>query len=63
MMIAKELLSTKAVKRQEESSYASIEGKVNFPVFQKYSDLMEVSLLPKLSKDKRNQLKLSIEDV
>jgi hypothetical protein len=33
MIIAKELLSSKIVKKSEENSYTSLENKIHFPVF------------------------------
>ncbi len=62
MMIAKELLAGKVVKREQENSFANLEEKLRFPFFQKYSDLLGMPLLPKTSRDFRSRLKLSIED-
>eukprot|EP00347_Sterkiella_histriomuscorum_P009628 403340479 len=63
MMIAKEFLASRVVKRQEENSYFNIESKLTFPNFQKYSDLFGVTLLPKNARDLRARLKISIEEV
>ena len=62
LIIAKELLTTKVIKKHEESSYASVEHRLKFPVFQKLSDVLGSSLLPKTAKDQRNRVKVSIEE-
>jgi len=62
-MIAKELMSSKVVRNQEEQSFSSIEGRLTFPAFQKYSDILAAQLLPKTAKDFRSKLRISIEDV
>jgi hypothetical protein len=50
MMIAKELLHNKVAKKKEEFSYSNFEAKLNFPTFQKLSQLLGTQLLPKASK-------------
>jgi hypothetical protein len=42
MIIAKELLQGKVAKKREEFSYTNFETKLNFPTFQKYSQLLGV---------------------
>ena len=40
MLIAKELLHSKVAKKREEFSYTNYEGKLNFPTFQKLSQVL-----------------------
>lgn len=63
MMIAKELLYNKVAKKKEEFSYSNFEAKLNFPTFQKLSQLLGTQLLPKTSKVQRALLKVSLEEV
>ena len=63
MIIAKELLQGKVAKKREEFSYTNFETKLNFPTFQKYSQLLGVQLLPKTSKQQRSALNVSLEEV
>jgi len=62
MILAKELLSTRVHKRNEESSYVTVEDKLTFPMFQIFSDVFGVPLTPKTSKDQRSILKVTIEE-
>jgi hypothetical protein len=63
MIIAKELLQGKVAKKREEVSYTNFEAKLNFPTFQRISQVLGAPLIPKTSKQQRGVIKVSLEEV
>lgn len=62
-MIAREAMMSKLSTKVEAAQSADVEGKIDFPTFQRLSELFGVDLTEKTSKPERDQILLSHTEV